>query len=46
MIFVCLLFLAYFDAKFDMKKKVEDILETVGFKEKRARTMDVDDFLK
>jgi hypothetical protein len=29
-----------------MKKKVEDILETVGFKEKRARTMDVDDFLK
>lgn len=34
------------DDKFDIKKKVDDILTTGGFKDKRARTMDIDDFLK
>jgi hypothetical protein len=29
-----------------MKTKVEEILQKNGFAEKRARTMDVDDFLQ
>ena len=31
---------------FDMKSKVDDILTKNGFIEKRARTMDIDDFLQ
>ncbi len=31
---------------FDMKTKVEEILTKSGFIEKRARTMDIDDFLQ
>eukprot|EP01135_Chromosphaera_perkinsii_P011084 Nk52_evm1s2332 gene=Nk52_evmTU1s2332 len=34
------------NAKFDIKGKVMRILEDSGFSEKRARTMDIDDFLK
>ena len=30
----------------DMKSMVEEVLEEIGFKEKRARTMDIDDFMK
>jgi hypothetical protein len=30
---------------FDMKKKVDEILNKNGFSEKRARTLDMDDFL-
>lgn len=30
---------------FDMKQKVGEILNKNGFTEKRARTMDIDDFL-
>ncbi|XP_059476539.1 probable dimethyladenosine transferase [Neocloeon triangulifer] len=31
---------------FDMKQKIEDILKSSGFSEKRARTMDIDDFMQ
>ncbi|XP_065337922.1 probable dimethyladenosine transferase [Cloeon dipterum] len=31
---------------FDMKKKIADVLGKSGFSEKRARTMDVDDFMQ
>ncbi len=30
---------------FEMKQKVEEILSKNGFSEKRARSMDIDDFL-
>jgi hypothetical protein len=31
---------------FDMKGKIEEILKASGFSEKRARTMDIDDFMQ
>ena len=31
---------------FSMKALVEEVLESVDFREKRARTMDIDDFMK
>lgn len=31
---------------FDMKGKIEGILKESGFLEKRARTMDIDDFMQ
>ena len=31
---------------FNMKEKVEEVLASIGFKEKRARVMDIDDFMK
>jgi len=31
---------------FNVKNLVAEVLETTGFKEKRARTMDIDDFMK
>ena len=34
------------DASFDMKDKVTEILNKNDFTEKRARTMDIDDFLQ
>lgn len=30
----------------NMKEKVEEVLASIGFKEKRARVMDIDDFMK
>ena len=30
----------------NMKDKVDEVLESIDFKEKRARTMDIDDFMK
>ena len=33
-------------ADLDMKAKVETVLSSIGFDKKRARAMDVDDFLK
>ena len=30
----------------NMKEKVEEVLESISFKEKRARVMDIDDFMK
>jgi hypothetical protein len=32
-------------ADFDVKVKVTDLLEKSGYEQKRARTMDIDDFL-
>lgn len=34
------------DANFDMKAKVQEILQEHGFDKKRARSMDIDDFLE
>lgn len=34
------------DADFDMKTKVQEILQENGFDKKRARSMDIDDFLE
>ena len=31
--------------KVDIKAMVEEVLDGIGFKEKRARTMDIDDFM-
>merc|ERR1711892_392375 len=31
---------------FDIKSLIETVLESIGFKEKRARVMDIDDFMK
>ena len=33
------------DDKFDMKDKIQDVLKEKDFAKKRARTMDIDDFL-
>ena len=30
----------------DMKSLVDDVLDQIRFREKRARTMDIDDFMK
>jgi len=32
--------------EFNVKHKVDEVLQSVDFKEKRARTMDIDDFMK
>ena len=37
---------AMVDADFSMKALVEEVLEEIQFREKRARTMDIDDFMK
>ena len=34
------------DKEFDIKEKIRSILEENGFDKKRARTMDIDDFLE
>ncbi len=34
------------DAEVDVKALVDQVLEEIGFREKRARTMDIDDFMK
>ena len=34
-----------FDEGFDMKEKIKPLLTEGGFDSKRARTMDIDDFL-
>ena len=31
---------------FNIKTKVEEVLSSIDFREKRARTMDIDDFMK
>jgi hypothetical protein len=31
---------------FDIKQKIEEVLKQDAFNEKRARTMDIDDFMK
>jgi 18S rRNA (adenine1779-N6/adenine1780-N6)-dimethyltransferase len=30
----------------NVKERVQEVLESIDFKEKRARTMDIDDFMK
>ena len=34
------------DAEIDMRAKVDEVLRSIDFREKRARTMDIDDFMK
>jgi len=34
------------DADFNIKEKIQEILKDSGFDKKRARTMDIDDFLE
>lgn len=42
---ICLHFLQPVAPDFDVKAKVTEILERGDFEKKRARTMDIDDFL-
>lgn len=42
---ICLHFLQPVAPDFDVKAKVTEILEKGDFEKKRARTMDIDDFL-
>ena len=34
------------DPDLNMKNLVDEVLDGIGFREKRARTMDIDDFMK
>ena len=45
-LFTCLFYYQQLPDSFDMKAKIEEILGKNGFAEKRARTMDIDDFLQ
>lgn len=42
----CSLHNTVYPADFDMKKTIEDLLEKNGYMDKRARNMDLDDFLR
>lgn len=45
MFYLFVFFLQTIAADFDMKTTVEEILNSIEFAEKRARTMDIDDFM-
>ena len=46
--FKYLRFIAFQDvaSDFDIKEKIEEVIKGLGEKELRARTMDIDDFMK